>query len=415
MSYVIHQGDALERLREMKPESVHCCVTSPPYWGLRDYGTAAWQAGNAECDHVEMAIGMSDKNTLEPKGFLPETNAANVGRVRQYRDICRKCGANRVDRQLGLESTPEEYVIRLVEVFREVRRVLRTDGTVFLNLGDSYATHAGCEGSKHAHNFRSADVAEKEGIYRTRPYGKAIGLKEKDLVGIPWSVAFALRADGWYLRSDIIWSKPNPMPESVTDRPTRAHEYIFLLSKSQRYFYDHEAIKEPAVADHGSGNGYKRDARLTYDGRGSDKPYVLARDNFCRENSKRGQPQFGQTVGTHRPDRKDTLPSGTRNKRSVWEVATKPFAEAHFATFPPELIKPCILAGSPAGGIVLDPFCGSATTGVVATQWSRDFIGIELNPEYVEMGRRRVEGQNGKMTLYHLIEAKERQGALLDG
>jgi DNA modification methylase len=404
MSYVIHQGDALERLREMKSESVHCCVTSPPYWGLRDYGTAAWQAGNAECDHVEMATGMSDKNTLGPKGFLPETNAANVGRVRQYRGICGKCGANRVDRQLGLESTPYEYVTRLVEVFREVQRVLRRDGTCWINLGDSYG------GSGKGPDDKQPGIRD-----HTSPPYSGNGIKPKDLVGIPWMVAFALRADGWYLRSDIVWSKSNPMPESVTDRPTRAHEYIFLLSKSQRYFYNHEAIKEPAVADHGSGNGYKRDARLTYDGRGSDKPYVLARDSFRRENSKRGQPQFGQTVGTHRPDRKDTLPSDTRNKRSVWEVATKPFAEAHFATFPPELIKPCVLAGSPAGGVVLDPFCGSATTGVVATQWTRDFIGIELNPEYVEMGRRRIEGQNGKMTLYQLIEAKERQGALLDG
>jgi DNA modification methylase len=207
--------------------------------------------------------------------------------------------------------------------------------------------------------------------------------------------AFALRADGWYLRSDIVWSKSNPMPESVTDRPTKSHEYIFLLSKSPRYYFDQESVKEATV-------------------RAGDV------QTFGGAKARDGQEQGGDPRNGHRADAnsqwgKAIQTKATRNIRSVWTIATQPFSEAHFATFPPELIKPCILAGSPAGGVVLDPFCGSATTGVVATQWNRDFIGIELNPEYVEMGRRRIEGQNGKMALYQLIEAKERQGALLDG
>jgi len=274
----IIEGDCVEVMRELPDESVQTCITSPPYWGLRDYG---------------------------------------------------------VEGQLGLEPTPEEYVANLVAVFREVRRVLRTDGTLWLNLGDSYTSGG------------RAPTPD--------------GLKPKDLVGIPWAVAFALRADGWYLRSDIVWAKGNPMPESVTDRPTRAHEFIFLLSKSPRYYYDADAIRE---ADSGrpSGNGFVRDHRLSY--RNAD--------------------------GTGRGRDEQWEPGGGRNKRSVWTVAIQPFPGAHFATFPPALIEPCVLAGSAEGETVLDPFAGSGTTGVVALRHNRDFVGIELNREYAEMARNRI-------------------------
>jgi DNA modification methylase len=284
--------------------TVQCCVTSPPYYGLRDYGVAG---------------------------------------------------------QLGLEPTPEEYVSNLVSVFREVWRVMKDDGTLWVNLGDSYATHGGCEGSKHSHNFRPADVAQAEGIYRKKPYGAQIGLKEKDLIGIPWMVAFALRADGWYLRSDIIWSKPNPMPESVTDRPTKAHEYLFLLTKSPRYYYDAQAIAECTVRP--------GDVQIF----GGQK----AINNTIEESDPRyraGSEQWGRTVTT----------ADKRNRRTVWEIATQPTSYAHFATFPEKLVEPCILAGSRPGDLILDPFAGSGTTGRVAIRHGRKFIGTELNFKYID-------------------------------
>lgn len=387
-------GDCIDVLRTMQDRSVHCCVTSPPYWGLRDYG---------------------------------------------------------VEGQIGLEETPEAYVARLVEVFREVRRVLRDDGTCWVNLGDSYANDTkwgGTTGGKHVTALHGENVGRGK---------RNTGLKAKDLVGIPWRVAFALQADGWYLRQDIIWAKPNPMPESVTDRCTKSHEYIFLLSKSARYFYDAEAIKESA----GGWNGSKFDD---------------ARDLEIRPNTGRG-PRFGGNkfpdAGSDGPYSGNVYhPSGTRNKRSVWTVPSAPFKEAHFATFPPRLIEPCILAGVPkmacsacgapwvrvvekgapdmvhrkacgadatggyngtatkdyasggaqnasatkarilAGmverktvgfrhtcecnadtipGTVLDPFGGAGTTGLVAKRMMRRAILIELNPEYATMARKRIE------------------------
>lgn len=292
----IIEGDCIEAMRELPDESVQTCITSPPYWGLRDYG---------------------------------------------------------VEGQLGLEPTPEEYVANLVAVFREVRRVLRPDGTLWLNLGDSYAANRSyqvSDGKHQAHDFGGSNAAKVPE-----------GMKPKDLVGTPWMVALALRADGWYLRSEIIWAKPNPMPESVTDRPTKAHEQIFLLTKQPRYYYDADAIRE---GDSGkpSGNGFVRDYRLSYQnadgsGRGSDEQWE---------------------------------PGGGRNKRSVWTVATQPFPGAHFATFPPALIEPCVLAGSAEGDTVLDPFSGAGTTGLVALRNNRSYIGIELNPEYAEMARNRI-------------------------
>lgn len=324
-----HFGDCLETMRGMPDGIAQTCVTSPPYFGLRDYGHAG---------------------------------------------------------QIGLEKTPKEFVTKLVEVFREVRRVLRDDGTLWLNLGDSYANDGkwgGSSGGKHATALHGATNIGRGKV--------TTGLKPKDLIGIPWRVAFALQEDGWYLRQDIIWHKPNPMPESVTDRCTKSHEYIFLLSKSQSYYCDMGAIKEPVTA-----STVSRLAQDVAAQAGSDRVPGKAngpmkavggtrskRDSFKREESKRAEPIPGQAVGTHREDREESdWPLDSRNRRSVWTVPTSPYKGAHFATFPTELIEPCILAGAPAGGVVLDPFFGSGTTGQVAQDLGRRFIGCELNPDY---------------------------------
>ena len=313
---IILNGDCLSLLRQTPGQSINCCVTSPPYFGLRDYGH---------------------------KG------------------------------QIGLEDTPEAFVARLVEVFREVRRVLRDDGTLWLNLGDSYNTQP--PGNKIPSGFsqtRPSRVSQN-GDQETVKTGRQLieGLKKKDLIGIPWMLAFALRADGWYLRQDIIWHKPNPMPESVRDRCTKAHEYIFLLSKSERYFFDSDSMKEPVVT---SERDIKR-ARVT--GRGGQASSA----NYL------GSPQRDKSGGFPQADPNNPV----RNRRSVWTVATRPYKGAHFATFPPDLIRPCVIAGCPVGGIVLDPFSGAGTTGVVCKQLGRNYLGYELNPEYVEMSKKRIE------------------------
>jgi len=284
-----------------------------------------------------------------------------------------------VDGQIGLEESPEAYVSKLVEVFGEVRRVLKKEGTLWLNLGDSYSRDLAKGGSgpngKHdfipdygnARKIMSESKGSSDGgvgrADRAPVRNGGDGLKPKDLIGIPWMVAFALRADGWYLRQDIIWSKNNCMPESVTDRCTKSHEYLFLFAKSQRYYFDSEAIKESSVSDHPSGNGFKRPARVSY-----QNP----------DGTARGNDEQWQGVG------------GKRNKRSVWQVNTVPYREAHFATFPEKLIEPCIRAGCPEGGICLDPFFGAGTTGLVAKKLGRRFIGIELNEAYIGMAQKRV-------------------------
>jgi DNA modification methylase len=353
----ILEGDARDRLKDLPAGSVQTVVTSPPlepYFGLRDYGTGEWDGGDPACDHLGMARG-STASTLKPDG-RPNPGQNDYERdVRvPYRDECGKCGARRVDRQIGLEPSPDEFVQALVGVFREVRRVLRDDGTVWLNLGDSYAANRTYQvpstkgGPKHspAQGFDGSAMSVPEGC------------KPKDLLGIPWLVAFALRADGWYLRSEIIWHKPNPMPESVTDRPTKSHEQVFLLSKGPKYWYDADAIRED-----GAGRLDFGDMNSLHDVRpGTRAPW------------KGGE--------------KDE--ANGRNKRSVWTVATAPYPGAHFATFPPKLIEPCILAGSPEGGTVLDPFAGAGTTGMVALRHDRSFIGIELNPDYVRLARDRI-------------------------
>lgn len=354
----IIQGDCLDVLKSLPDGLVNTCITSPPYFGLRDYGTATWEGGNPDCKHRRESK-KSDKTITGHKNF---DDMPGVGDA-IYKSICPLCGAVRIDQQIGLEETPDEYVQRLVEVFREVRRVLRDDGTLWLNLGDSY--NGSGKGAWDVTDVQKEVYVPPKGTKAT----KINGLKPKDLIGIPWRVAFALQADGWYLRQDIIWHKPNPMPESVKDRCTKAHEYIFLLSKSQRYYYDYEAIKEPSTGD----------------SKGCSA-------SFKRENSKRGESICPNSpMPTHRPDREDVQYDGdTRNKRSVWTVATKPFSEAHFATFPEELINPCVLAGSPEGGLVYDPFMGAGTTAYVAKKLGRHFLGSELNPEYIAIANKRI-------------------------
>jgi DNA modification methylase len=289
MEYInkIFQGDCIEQAKNIPDGVVNTCITSPPYFGLRDYG---------------------------------------------------------VEGQIGLEETPDAYVKRLVDVFREVHRVLHDDGTLWLNLGDSYAGNCSMVSTGRAGFGEPRDRLINRG---------ADGLKPKDLIGIPWRVAFALQADGWYLRQDIIWHKPNPMPESVTDRCTKAHEYIFLLSKSARYYYDYEAVKEDA----------------SYAGQNRGKSRNISPNGMTEMDNK----QYN-----------------TRNKRSVWTVPTRPFSEAHFATFPEELISPCVLAGCPEGGLVYDPFMGAGTTALVAKDLNRTYVGSELNPKYIDIANKRL-------------------------
>jgi DNA modification methylase len=338
----ILEGDCREVMASMEPESIHCVVTSPPYWGLRDYGTATWIGGNEGCDHVERKMAPSAKSTLADHGEDGRSpyldNLAGI----PFKGTCGKCGAIREDSQLGLEPTPEAYVANMVAVFREVKRVLRADGTVWLNLGDSYGT--GASGGSVFDNGRTDGRTSYEA---DKPRGRIAqprvpGLKPKDLVGIPWRVAFALQADGWYLRSDIIWSKPNPMPESVTDRPTKAHEYLFLLSKSPRYYYDADAVREPHD-DKARPNG--ADGLPTRHGE---------RDGLT-VNAKPSQAWHSGGQGFYKSEVYYN-PAG-RNLRSVWTVATQPYPGAHFATFPEKLVEPCILAGTSAKGVC--PECGA--------------------------------------------------------
>jgi site-specific DNA-methyltransferase (adenine-specific) len=372
---VIYTGDALMTLCRMPAESVHCVVTSPPYWGLRDYEVAG---------------------------------------------------------QLGLEATPEEYVSRMVGVFREVRRVLRADGTAWVNLGDSYAGSWGAQsrggppsdastlrgnghvrGGPKVHELSAVQVAAAPKRTMTGSMEHTPGLKPKDLVGIPWRVAFALQADGWYLRSDIIWHKPNPIPESVTDRPTKAHEYIFLLSKSARYWYDAEAIKEPRTTTRQDLLAFGDRPDVGYTGHMQDRKRAKVPAGWDTvDHGRAGNGRFtdrqrkAAAVSSEASQRRmagfkdrwdasednGTAPL-TRNARSVWTIATQGFSGAHFATFPEELARRCIMAGCPRGGTVLDPFAGAGTVGLVAQGLGREYVLIELKPEYAEMARKRIHDE----------------------
>jgi DNA modification methylase len=344
----IYHGDALDILKTLSDESVDCCVTSPPYWGLRDYGV---------------------------KG------------------------------QLGLEKTPEQYVEKMVDIFNEVKRVLKKEGTLWLNLGDSYAgsgQRGNSDAKKHSH-CKSINA-----------FNVPTGLKPKDLVGIPWMVAFALRNEGWYLRQDIIWHKPNPMPESVKDRCTKSHEYIFLISKSKKYYFD--TLYEEAT-------GY--DGRNDIDYKGGNKDVSIGKHkrwktpdgwdttkgegghgSFHKSGREKGKKGYerkyentnygGDGNGLHNhPGYSNIENPYVKNKRSVWNVATEPFSEAHFATYPQKLIVDCIKAGCPENGIVLDPFMGSGTTAIVARKLNRNFIGIEINEEYIKIADKRLYNELG--------------------
>ena len=327
----IYQGDSLGVLKTLEENTIDCCVTSPPYYALRDYG---------------------------------------------------------VDGQIGLEETPEKYIERLTEVFKEVHRVLKPNGTMWLNIGDSYAGNC------------SVTSTGRCGMGKPREridHRVFDGIKPKDLIGIPWMLAFSLRNAGWYLRQDIIWHKPNPMPESVTDRCTKSHEYIFLMSKSQKYYFDYEAIQEEAVtqADRRIGK------RVTYDGKRKgeegtgNRAFVSLRTKNCQYDG-----QKPNTMHLNREMGGADEAYVVRNKRDVWSINVMPNKEAHFATYPPKLVSTCILAGCPEGGIVLDPFMGSGTTGIVANKLGRHYVGIELNPQYVEMAKRRIGLEESQLKLF---------------
>jgi DNA modification methylase len=424
-------GDCRQTLRSIPDGSVHCCVTSPPYWGLRDYGTAEWIGGDAECDHVNEKKSL--RNCSHNASEQRRGRATSAGNLRDGSGSidrqCIKCGANRVDSQIGLESTPDEFVSNMVGVFREVWRVLRDDGTLWMNLGDSYAG-GGRGGNPDDSPFRKQ--ATNRGSL-VAPSHVPVGIKPKDLCGIPWRVAFALQADGWYLRQEIIWHKPSPMPESVKDRCTKAHEHIFLLSKQPTYFYDAVSVKEQGKCPEMSPDKYLQALQQA-----SDSWYPRVNVGM-RDGGAKGDNNLVS----------GRSPPGGRNKRSVWTVASQPFSGAHFATYPPALIEPCILAGTSAKGacpacgapwvrlvereqlkrdrpndytkrtgeagtgnscansvagvavetvgwepscecdvgdpvpcVVLDPFGGAGTTAIVAEGHGRDWILCELNADY---------------------------------
>jgi DNA modification methylase len=390
VSYDLHIGDALAVLRTMPTESIQCCVTSPPYWGLRDYGTGRWEGGEQGCDHLNRHGMQGESGERADRSF---TGAQNF-----YKDVCGRCGARRVDRQIGLEPTPEEFVAKTVEVFREVRRVLRADGTCWVNLGDSYASSWLC-------NRRSVIGAGsmKNGKREARAPRMSDGLKEKDLVGIPWRVAFALQADGWWLRQDIIWSKPNPMPESVRDRCTKAHEYVFLLTKSARYHYDAEAILEEC-----SPNSHARLSQEVEAQIGSFRANGGAKTNGPMKAVSRKTAAAGSGIKNNTSMASAlALQVERRNKRSVWTIPTQSCKEAHFATFPEALVEPCILAGSRVGDRVLDPFGGSGTTGVVALRLGRVPVLIELNAEYANgIARPRLEAAAQQPDFLNTVETR---------
>lgn len=332
----IYNENCMDTVRRMPDGFLNCVVTSPPYFGLRDYGN---------------------------------------------------------DDQFGLEETPEAYVQNLVDLFREIRRALRDDGIVWLNLGDSYASGGtgGCSSKSTLNGGRGVSDSEKIRVMKQSSRPIPSGMKPKDLIGIPWRVAFALQSDGWYLRQDIIWHKPNPMPESVTDRCTKSHEYIFLLTKSAKYYYDSEAVKESCITNENRPNGVVRDREYGYD----SKQKAMGRHKNTKEK--------GQQPHSFRKSREQGTPDATpekRNKRSVWTVTTKPYSEAHFATYPEALIIPCIKAGCPEGGIVYDPFGGAGTTALVSHKLGRDWVLSELNSEYVTIAEKRLQPYLNQTTLF---------------
>lgn len=356
----IYQGNALDVLKTLPDESIDCVMTSPPYWGLRDYGTATWEGGNPDCDHVERVMHASSKSTLQDHGEDGKSPYLERLSGIPYKDTCKKCGAVRKDDQIGLEPDFRDYIENLCLIFDEVKRALKNTGTCWVNLGDTY---------------QSAPVSGKQGGFsgesakRNKEYGTAVnvkkprsGLPDKTLVQIPSRFAIAMSDRGWILRNEIIWYKKNVMPSSVKDRFTVDFEKIFFFTKSKKYYFEQQF--EPHTL------GFQRERTLEGDGKGIDE----------RKADGSGGVAGGYEQG--------------RNKRAVWQINPQPFSEAHFAVFPPKLVETPIKAGSPEGGAVLDPFFGSGTTGLVAEKLNRKWVGIELNPEYIEIANRRL-GQQG--------------------
>ena len=383
MSVRLLTGDCRDMLKTLPDASVQCCVTSPPYYGLRDYGTAQWEGGDAECDHSER----NARNDVSPEELARRAAAYGTGTgtgskvtAMQFRATCGKCGAKRIDQQIGLEASPDEYVATLVEVFREVRRVLRDDGVLWLNLGDSYASQGGVGQPRHW-DGRERNLETQS--HRRTPFGD---IKPKDLLMMPARVAMALQADGWWLRSQMPWIKRSCMPESVTDRPTAAIEYVFLLTKSANYYWDAQAVARRAA--------YPGDERhLRTDTR-------KAIDPMCFDNGTRQR--TGNPTGECRNFRNSDLffdsleaPHGlicdADGNPLALDVNPAPFKESHFATFPPKLITPLIKAATRSGDTVLDPFFGAGTTGLVCDRLGRDCIGIDLNRQYADMAHERIK------------------------
>lgn len=495
-------GNAEDKLKELADNSIQCCITSPPYYGLRDYGTGHWEGGDPTCPHFRTSKYSENDQT----GHKAMHDAGQAVGDAIYKTVCPLCGAVRVDEQIGLEETPEEYIDRLVAVFHEVKRVLKDDGTLWVNIGDSYATHAS-GGKNTSHNFKSADVAVKNGIGTLhKPTALSIGLKEKDLIGIPWMLAFALRRDGWYLRQDIIWHKNNPMPESVKDRCVKSHEYVFLLSKSPNYKFNYKDIQEQAITNENRLPGVVRNRLFNYNSKRNNNPeayldvnngihssdlkYITdsqsakfryecskysdtKHESSLREGMHKGrgegiiykrynepsQDEFVDFIRSaissqeladkcdipkttidhwYRKDGCGCVPSiedwvkvrellvdadnfesidarltniteetdeigksndsTLRNKRDVWTVSVSTYKEAHFATYPEELITPCVLAGTDENDIVLDPFNGSGTTGAVALRYRRKYVGIDLNEDYVGLAIDRLNNVSAEMS-----------------
>ena len=371
--FKIINGNSLDVLKTFPDESVDCCVTSPPYYALRDYGTGKWVGGDPNCPHYRTSK-YSEMTATGHKAMMD--NGSPVGYA-IYKSVCPLCGAVRVDDQIGLEESPEEYIQKLVEVFHEVKRVLKKDGTLWVNIGDSY-WGSGSRGFDFTNVFTEKSKLQQgsKGTVNLTNLPPLNGsengtYKNKDLIGIPWMLAFALRADGWYLRQDIVWQKPNPMPESVKDRCTKSHEYIFLLSKCQNYYFDNEAIQERAI--------------YAFDNRGE------------RTDSRRGTSMNSINGNT----------GEFRNKRDVWAVNVgsgySDDDNAHYATYSEKLIEPCILAGSKQGGLILDPFSGTGTTGACSLHLGRKYIGIDLSKKYVSMSERRLQRIADQSTLFDLM------------
>jgi DNA modification methylase len=352
---ILH-GNCIDKIKELDDNSIDCVVSSPPYFGLRDYGTAQWKGGNPNCSH---AYG---RNTRGGLSDFQKNNKGSFGdEAVKSGECCKLCGAKRIDEQFGLEKTYQDYLANTVKVFETFKPKLKDTATIWWNVGDSYSS-----GKRTSTTNQSLRGNKNYGVTRTPVQN---GIKEKDLLMIPNRVAIALQDAGWYIRSEIIWYKPNPMPESVRDRPTSAHEKIWLITKSKKYYYDADAIREPLAAS--SLNRLNQDIK---------NQKVSTRGNG-------GMKSNGNMKAVGNKE--------TKNKRNVWTVTTKPCKEAHFATFPKDLIEPCIKAGCPEGGLVLDPFGGSGTTGIVAAQNNRNAVLIELNQKYIDIAKKRIDKELG--------------------